>query len=269
MRSMANANKKISLAVRIPFWFLISLISAFIIYITVMSLISTSRKISEINENYSYKQVEKTSIDERFFTDSTFVEKQKEKAFIQSRIAMAEADSIGLTLNLKDSLAMLEINGVVVHKVRISYMRICKAFNKANSFAVATMLSKPLGILSDTSTIKKVPLQIKIAPKDTSEFIPDAIPDTSAFEPVNYILEMNNGIRIFVYQEELGKSEDVYSQFLFDVADRKNNTLAAFKRMMNFEVPEYRLYIKIRLPKKDAKIIYRAIPQNGQITVFW
>ncbi|HCT31334.1 MAG TPA: hypothetical protein DIW31_11550 [Bacteroidales bacterium] len=266
---MANAEKKISLAIRIPFWILTGLFFAFIVYITVMSLISTSRKISEIKEKYSYKQVEKTSIDEKFFTDSTFVEKQKEKAFIQSRIAMAETDSIGLTLNLRDSLAMLEINGVVVHKVKISFMRICKAFNKANSFAVATMLSKPLMIISDTATIQKVPLQIKYAPKDTSEFKPDAIPDTSGFEPVNYILEMNNGIRIFVYQEEKEKSKDMYSQFLFDVTDRRKNTLAAFKRMMAFEVPEYRLYIKIRMPKKDAKIIYRAVPRNGLVTVFW
>jgi hypothetical protein len=233
-----------------------------------MSLISTSRKISEINENYSYKQVEKTSIDEKFFTDSAFVEMQKEKAYTLSRIAMAETDSIGCTINLKDSLAYLEIKGVVVHKAKISSMRICKAFNKANSYAVSSMLSSPLTIVKDTSTIKKVPITVRMAPKDTSEYVP-FIPDTSVSEPVNYILEMNNGIRIFVYQEEKEKSSDVYSQFQFDVTDRKKNTLKAFKKMMNFEVPEYRLYIKIKMPKEDAKIIYRAVPRNGLITVFW
>lgn len=266
---MTNAKKKTSLAIRIPLWILITLISAFIVYFTVMSLISTSRKISEINDNYSYKQVEKTSIDEKFFTDSTFVEKQKEKAFIQSRIAMAGTDSIGLTLNLKDSLALLEINGVVVHKTKMSFMRICKAFNKANSYAVATMLSTPLNIVKDTATIKKVPISVKMAPKDTSEFKPDAIPDTSSFEPVNYILEMNDGIRIFVYQQEREKLEDVYSQILFDVTDRYKNIRKALEKMSHFEVPEYRLYIKIRIPKVDAKIIYRAIPRKGMITVFW
>lgn len=265
---MTKTKKRISLAIRIPFFILIGLIFSAIVYITVMSLISTSRKISEINESYSYKQVEKTSIDEKFFTDSTFVEMQKEKAFTMSRVAMAESDSIGMTLNLKDSLAMLEIKGVVVHKVKISSMRICKAFNKANSYAVSSMLSSPLKIVKDTATIKKVPLTVRVAPKDTSEYVP-YIPDTSVSEPVNYILEMNNGIRIFVYQEEKGKSSDVYSQFLFDVADRKKNTLHAFEKMMRFEVPEYRLYIKIRMPKSDAKIIYRAIPRNGLITVFW
>ncbi|RPH29043.1 MAG: hypothetical protein EHM93_17925 [Bacteroidales bacterium] len=262
-------NCKNSLVIRIALWVFAFIVLAFILYFTIMSLISTSRKIAEINDSYSFNQIEKTSIDEKFFTDSTFVEMQKERAFTQSRIAMAETDSIGLTLNLRDSLAQLEVNGVVVHKTKISFQRICKAFNRANSYAVASMLSKPLNIISDTATIKKVPLLVKMAPKDTSEYKPDAIPDTSSFEPVNYILEMSNGIRIFVYQQELAKSKDVYHQMLFDVADRAKSTLKAFKRMAAFEVPEYRLYIKIKIPKDDAKIIYRAIPRNGQITVFW
>lgn len=265
---MGHIKKKLFLAIRILLWGIASLALAFILYFTIMSLISTSRKISEINNSYSFKQIEKTSIDDKFFTDSTFVEMQKEKAFTQSRIAMAESDSIGLTLNLKDSLALLEIKGVVVHKTKISFMRICKAFNKANSYAVASMLSSPLTIIKDTATIKKVPLTVRQAPKDTSEYVP-YVPDTSVNDPVNYILEMNDGIRIFVYQQEQEKSEDVYNQILFDITDRTKNTITALRKMANFEVPEYRLYIKIRMPKVDAKIIYRAIPQKGQITVFW
>jgi hypothetical protein len=265
---MGYNKKKISLAIRIPLWVVTFSAIAFILYFTIMSLISTSRKISEINNSYSFKQIEKTSIDDKFFTDSAFVEMQKEKAFTQSRIAMAEGDSIGLTLNLKDSLALLEIKGVVVHKTKISFMRICKAFNKANSYAVAAMLSSPLNIAKDTASIKKIPLTVRIAPKDTSDYVP-FIPDTSVNEPVNYILEMNNGIRVFVYQQEHEKSKDVYNQIQFDVTDRIKNTLVAINKMAHFEIPEYRLYIKIRMPKADAKIIYRAIPQKGQVTVFW
>jgi len=266
---MGNNRNTASLLIRIFLWGIASIVFIFLGYYTVMSLISTSRKITEINDNFSYKQIEKTTIDERFFTDSTFVELQKDKAFIQSRIAMAETDSIGLSLNLKDSIATLEINGVVVHKTKISYLRICKAFNKANSYAVASMLSSALNIVKDTATIKKIPLQVKMAPKDTSEFKPDAIPDTSSFEPINYILELNNGIRLFVYQQELDKSEDLYNQIQFDITDRIKNSCIALQKVARFEVPEYRLYIKIRIPKDDAKIIYRAIPRKGLVTIYW
>jgi len=266
---MGKSSRIISLALKFVLYSLALIVFAFMIYFTTMSLISTSRKISEINDGYSFKQIEKTSIDEKFFTDSTFVEIQKEKAFMQSKVAMAETDSIGLTLNLKDSLASLEINGVVVHKTKINFMRICKAFNRANSYAVASMLSSPLTIERDTATIKKLPISVKMAPKDTSEFVPDAIPDTSSYEPINYILEMSNGIRIFVYQQEHDKLEDLKNQILFDITDRYKNALSSLRKMSAFEVPEYRLYIKIRIPKDDAKIIYRAIPRKGQVTVFW
>ena len=265
---MGSIRKIISFALRLILYSLAFIVFGFMLYYTVMSLISTSRKISEINDGYSFKQIEKTSIDEKFFTDSAFVEIQKEKAFMQSKVTMAETDSIGLTINLKDSIASLEINGVVVHKTKISFMRICKAFNKANSYAVASMLSSPLNIVKDTATIKKIPLIVRMAPKDTSEYVP-FIPDTSTSEPVNYILEMNKDIRIFVYQQEQDKFEDVKNQILFDITDRYKNSMTALKKMAAFEVPEYRLYIKIRMPKVDAKIIYRAIPHKGQVTVFW
>ena len=109
---------------------------------------------------------------------------------------------------------------------------------------------------------------IKMAPKDTSDYKPDIIPDTSGFEPVNYILEMGNGIRIFVYQQEKERKSDVRAQILFDFNDRLQTSWLALKDVIKFRVPEYKLQIKIWLPKSDAKIIYRALPRQGQITVF-
>ena len=109
---------------------------------------------------------------------------------------------------------------------------------------------------------------IKMAPKDTSEYKPDIMPDTSITEPVNYILLMNNGIRIYVYQEETVKANDRMSHLSFDLKDRLRDTWNSLKSVAALKVPEYHPFIKIRLPRTDAKIIYRAIPKNGQIAVF-
>jgi hypothetical protein len=107
-----------------------------------------------------------------------------------------------------------------------------------------------------------------MAPKDTSEYKPDVMPDTSITEPVNYILEMDRGIRIYVYQEENMKFSDRINQLSFDLQDRLRDIWSALKRVAVFKIPEYHPFIKIRLPRTDAKIIYRAIPKNGQIAVF-
>lgn len=108
---------------------------------------------------------------------------------------------------------------------------------------------------------------LKMAPKDTSEYKPDIMPDTSIAEPVNYILELNHGIRIYVYQADKTKFVDKMSQFKFDLKDRLNNIWSSLKSIVVLKVPEYHPFIRIKLLRTDAKIIYRAIPKNGQIAV--
>jgi hypothetical protein len=104
-------------------------------------------------------------------------------------------------------------------------------------------------------TIKKEPVLIKWT-QDTSEYKPDIMPDTSIAEPVDYILEMTNGTRIFVYQEEELQPVDRLTLFKFDLNDRLRQTLVSLKSVAVFKVPDYHPFIKIRLPRSDAKIIY-------------
>jgi hypothetical protein len=115
----------------------------------------------------------------------------------------------------------------------------------------------------------KEPIIFQMAPRDTSEYKPDIMPDTTIAEPVNYILETNQGIRIYLYQEESMKISDRMNQFKFDLNDRIRDTWNALKCIAVLKVPEYHLYIKIKLPRADAKIIYRALPKNGQIALFY
>lgn len=239
----------------------------FLVYYSIMSMIAPSRKLNEIKERYALQQEEKP-VDGRILNDSAYISLMKEKAFLQSKIAMAETDSIYLALNLADSTANLEISGVEVHSAKISDFRISSILGKGNEYLIYSMLSVPLNIVRDYSTFRKEPLMIKMAPKDTSEYKPDIIPDTTDYEPVNYILEMDNGIRIFVYQDDKISANDRKHHFVFDLTDRLRNTWSALRRVAVLKVPEYHPFIKITLPKADAKIIYRAIPRKGQVAVY-
>jgi hypothetical protein len=64
------------------------------------------------------------------------------------------------------------------------------------------------------------------------------------------------------------KLNDRISHLKFDINDRIRDTWSALKSVAVFKVPVYHPFIKIRLPRTDAKIIYRAIPKNGQVAVF-
>ena len=237
-------------------------------FYTVMSLLAPGRKLEDIRLKYGPEESSENKIDERLYKDSSYMALLKDKSYLQARTSMAETDSVYMTLNLSDSTANLEISGVIVHSVRINSYRVSGILRRTDEYAISSMLSLPMNIVSDQASIKKEPLMIKMAPKDTSEFKPDVIPDTSDYEPVNYILEMDNGIRIYVYQTTDTLKSDKRQLFFFDLRDRAGTTWSYMKSIARFRVPEYHPFIKIRMPKADAKILYRAVPRKGQIAVY-
>jgi hypothetical protein len=240
---------------------------AFMVYYTVMMLLAPAGTLNRMEDEYGFRQDENNTADERILTDSAYLKLLKEKGFLQSRIAMAETDSIYLTVDLTDSIANLEISGVEVHTAEIKKMKISRILKHGNDYIISTMLSRPLNIAREYSSIQKEPLMIKMAPRDTSEFVPDIIPDTADYEPVNFILEMDNGIVISVYQEEKLNQGDAMNLFGFDLRYRIKNSIRSLASVFTLKVPEYHPFIKLRLTREDAKIIYRALPKKGQIAV--
>jgi hypothetical protein len=251
---------------RITFIVAVILISACTIYYSVMSIISPGRRLEELKNEYGIKPDERKDFNEHIYSDSAYLRLMKEKAYLQSKALMAETDSIYLTINLKDSTSNIEISGVTVHTAKISSYEISRILRRCDENILLTMLSSPFTIENSIASIKKEPVMIKMAPKDTSEYKPDIIPDTSLIEPVNYIFEMTNGTRIYVYQEE-NVSSDRRNNLSFDLRDRLRNAWSSLKSAAVLKVPEYRPYIKIRIPRADGKIIYRALPRNGQVAV--
>ena len=241
---------------------------AFAVYYSIMEMRGPTRKMAEISEKYGVAKYEKQKLPENITSDSTFLALFKEEAYLKTRVAMAQTDSVYLTINLKDSVINIEISGVVVHSTPIKEIEASKLITKGDEFVITSLLSAPLTIVSDTSSIAKIPIIMKMAPKDTSEFKPDAIPDTAFYEPVNYIFETDRGIKIIVYQSEDINQGDHKDRFLFDLHNRLINAKSAMKDILAYKVPEYQPFIKIKIPNADAKIIYRAIPKHGQIGIY-
>jgi hypothetical protein len=244
-----------------------SLVFLFMLFYLIMSLLSPGRKIYEINHEYSYKQSEKVQLDERIFSDSSFISINREKAYYQARVIMAESDSISLALNLPDSTAVLEINGVAVHKAGISTMKISNVFRKSDEYSLTSMLSNPFTIVHYYSSLRKEPVMIKLAPKDTSEYKPDILPDTARVESVYYMFEMENGVRLYIYQNTDEKEKGGMKLFMFDLNDRIRNIRDNLKSIIRLKVPEYHPAIRLWMQKTDARIIYRSLPKNGLVTI--
>jgi hypothetical protein len=264
MDAPGSNSKSLSIAAKA----LVIITTAFLIYFTVMSSLGRSKKMEELRDTYSYKPGPKEQFNTAVLNDSAYLSLLKEKAFLQSVNLMAATDSIYLAINLRDSTSAIGISGVNVHSARISYIRISSMLNKGDRSIIYNMLSQPLAIDSAAATIRREPLMEKIAPKDTSEYQADIVPDTTGVDQVHILLRMNNGTRIIIGQEESDSRAELWSGFWFDLKMKLYDTRAALKSVAGFKVPEYHPFILIRVPREDARIIYRALPVKGQIAVF-
>lgn len=238
-------------------------IVVFLVYYSVMGWIGRSKMLNELSVKYAFRQG-KEEPDKSILSDSAFLALLKEKAFLQAGTIMAETDSIYMCVDLRDSVSYLSISGVTVHSAPISFMDVSSVISKGDRSFVYNMLSRPFTIDSSFATIRREPIMVKIAPKDTSEFKPDITPDTSKVEHVNFILTMDNGIRLIVLQEE----KDTKGDLVFDLRMRLADAKEAFVSVIKFRVPQYHPYIKIRLRREDARIIYRALPVRGQVAIY-
>lgn len=196
-----------------------------------------------------------------------YLELTREKAFLGAQVRMAASDSIGLLIDVRDSVIQLLIKGLPVRTIRIEEHDLSPFFRRVNQEALSDMLSLPLTITDMDATFRKDPVTVKIAPKDTSEVKVDAKPDTTDFEAVFFTLNTDRNIRIYFEQQESKKLADRFARFFFDLKDKAMYAGRSLKAIAVMDKPPYVPYIKIWIPKAEAKIIYRAIPREGLIVL--
>ena len=250
-------------------WFLLAggVLLAVVIFYLYMDISAVNHTVREFDNAYfaSLEQKEGDTINQCAIPG--YIDLLREKAYLSAQVKMAEGDSIGLVINMRDSLIQLMIKGVSVRSVKMSDYEISPFFLRANQEAVFSMLSTPLVITSMQATFKKDPVNIKIAPKDTSQVVVDIKPDTTDYEAVFFTLETDRNIRFYFEQQEDTVRADSRAKFFFDLEDKYRNARATMKAVTKLDTPPYTPSIKIWLPKAEAKIVYRAIPREGLIVL--
>lgn len=235
----------------------------FAIYYVVMLRMSVNHYIVEFEDKYGVKeQTETEGVD--LYRVPGYHELLKEQGMLDGLIRLAKSDSVNLFLNLPEKSAQLMIKGVAVRNVPLQEMTTDALFRRATDEALYNWLSEPLQIVGGMATIDKEPVTVVIAPKDTSDEVPEVVPDTLQKEPVFFILETNRDLRLYFYQTDPGERGEVYD---FNRRYRYREAREALKAILSFKAPEYTPTLFIGLSKEDAQVIYRALPQQGQIVI--
>lgn len=250
-------------------WYILAaaVLALFIIFYLARSVLVVNHTVRAFDEAYFASLEQKEGDTINLCSIPGYIDLIRGKALLNSQVRMADQDSIGLLINVRDSLLQLLIKGVPIRSVRIDGYDLSPFFQRANQEAVYSMLSSPLTITRMQATFRKDPVQVKIAPKDTSEATIDAKPDTTDFEAVFFTLDTDRNIRFYFEQQEDTVGADRRARFFFDLKDRARNASAMMKAYARMKNPPYNPYVKIWIPKAEAKIIYRAIPREGMIVL--
>ncbi len=241
---------------------LLVLLAAFLIFLEIKAIKNT---ITLFNAAHDSRKTDLKPVKWITTEDSLIMNAQFRQAYLLAQIEASHADSIILVINLPDSSAFLSLKGVTIHTAKIIHFKTDPIFMDINPSALLYLLSAPMTVMHHESSIKKVPLMVKIAPKDTSEYIPDIQVDTSDSEPVDYFLETRMGIRFCFFDINKGDFSNRFTRIKNDLKETINHHTSQVLLFASQKEPRYIPSIQLSLTRKDAKIIYRAIPSNANI----
>jgi hypothetical protein len=187
------------------------------------------------------------------------------KTSLDARLKMAEDDSIGLRISLKENMVYLEIQGIVLHRSPIIRHSSSYFFRHLNAAEKYILFHKPLRIQDEESTIPKDRFIIKMAPKDSTEVEDVILPDTIHTVPVMYRFNLNHGIRVQVTGQLADSIPQFWPRFRFDFEDRTRFIKALVQSIFNGTEVPYRPTLRIVINSREAESIYRAIPRKSLV----
>lgn len=190
---------------------------------------------------------------------------EEKRAFQNAREIMSRNDSVRLTIHLPDSTIRIEIRGLVVHTAKILNFKSSKSLKNLPAMAKTNWLSEPFKAEKSISTILREPIVVKHAPADTIEAqnMPETVPEPQTGK-VYFTWETAKNLIIYVNQQEEGKMKGYHVQKLRRNFRKLWKTAGA---MLGFRKTEYEHTLELTLDKKDARIVYRALPEFPLITV--
>lgn len=259
------SNNTLSSKRRFTFFGLLKVIFVLaILYLVFFSFYFPVKQLKVFNSTYSDSLLFKGE-EKEIIKDDSIADLKIKEAFLQSRLIMAKTDSISFSVDLKDSLLLLEIRGVIVHEAKISKIEISRFFSRVENDALINYLSKPLKVDHKLATIEKEPIFIKKAPKDTIEAATQIFtPDTLANEVICINMEFDKNLFLEISQSE---EKPQFNNLWFLINKRSKNVVQVAKNSISFKEPFYTPKILIEVPKDDIKSIYRALPYKPQMAL--
>jgi len=207
--------------------------------------------------------------------DSELFTQLKQKAWLESKIKMADLDSIGMSIDLEQKLIQLELKGVVLMTSKIRDYSISGYFKKMDGNVYFAMFGNPLTIKEFKSSIAKNPFKIVQAPKDTiaAQLAADAAAkkekEALQNENVFWTVKLDRGFDLDIQGiDSIAEAQKKYEFGKgFEFERNMKNIANSFQHILRFSKPDYTPEILISIPENEAKAILRALPSKALVTI--
>ncbi len=198
-------------------------------------------------------------------TDTSIADKlhelQCDKYFLLQQINMAmQSDSVGLIVNLKDSMVNLSVRGCIVHSCSLLAFSIKGEFHPS---------PQPYLLENEIATIVKLPIKIKKAPSDTNEAQSrqDGKPTPHKKNDVKVMYQFVNDISLEFIQGEPFSFKSVPNRLRYNAIINAKNAIETIKSAVRLDIPKQKMVISIFIPQNDAIAIYRATPSRLKLAI--
>ncbi len=232
------------------------------------SLVAPIKKLNQFNRAGTEHQQEISETYYRLYEHPEFFNLNKNIVFRESRLIMSKSDSIGLVVNLPDSIMAVEIKGITLHTAKIISYKVGRLFRALESQTYMALFSSPARIIHDNATIAKEPIIMKKAPKDTIEAAKSLVlPDTLQKKPAYVVLTLNSGFRLLIEEEKPDSFRALKTKIAFRASNQLKQAGERFLYIFRFQIPPYKPVIRIQIARDDVVSIYRALPENALATI--
>lgn len=193
------------------------------------------------------------------------------RAYLLSRWELSKGDSISLTLNLRDSLASLEMKGTPIRQCRILRFDVSRALQRLQTKGrLHEWSATPFKLQSDLATLPKAPVRVVTAPKDTLEAQARAKEEIPLEKnEVHFTLEFDRNLTLAIVQAQDLTFDGRLKKWSYEWKRSWAAVKEAVQALQRGDLPEHRMLIELELSQEDAKAIYRALPRQAGLALLF
>jgi hypothetical protein len=183
---------------------------------------------------------------------------QKEIYWLEQQLVLAKSDSISLGINLTDSIVQVQLKGTILFQAKILQQTPVNFMNLLNEDAYLAF-ARINRIEKEFANIPKRPVKKVVAPKNESEVIEvkhDSIPEVT----LNWKFLVENNINVVINGAQMNEDSLFQVNASRDVLKYRN-----FEFIQQVIPNSYSPTLFLWVNDKEAKAIYRAIPENGKV----